>query len=254
MFKNVIVRTPSRSLVNGITAHPDLGKPDYAKALEQHRHYVETLGKCGVEIHILDAMEEFPDSCFVEDTAVCTPGFAMITSPGAESRKGEEKHIIGELEKFYDDLQYVKAPGTLEGGDVMMVGDRYYIGLSDRTNRDGAEQFTAALESHGYKGIIVEQSDLLHLKTGMSYIGDNKLLIAESFADLPGFESFDKIIIPSEEDYAANCIRVNDFVIMPAGYSKSKSKIENAGFSVLEVDSSEYKKIDGGLSCLSLRF
>ena len=254
MFKQVIVRKPAKSLINGITSNPELGRPDYNKALEQHNNYIKALQKCGVNVHILEAMEEFPDSCFVEDVAVCTKEFAMITSPGAETRKGEEKDMIEELKKFYSVIEYIQKPGTLEGGDVMMVDDHFYIGLSDRTNRDGAQQLIRALVSHGLSGSVVELDEMLHLKTGLAYLEDNKLLIAGEFINKKEFATFDKIIISDAEDYAANCIRVNDFVIIPAGYPQSKKKIEKSGLSVIEVDTSEYKKLDGGLSCLSLRF
>lgn len=254
MFKNVIVRRPARSLSNGITSNPGLGKPVYENAIVQHDNYIEALKKCGVNVHVLDSDERYPDSCFVEDVAVCTKKFAMVTSPGAETRKGEEKEIIEALKKYYDDLEYVKAPGTLEGGDVMMVGDHFYIGLSDRTNKAGAEQLIDALKRHGMDGSVVEMKEMLHLKTGLAYLEDNVLLVAGEFVEKEEFKNYKKIVIEEDESYAANCIRVNDYVLVPEGYEKTKKNIEAAGLKVMTVDTSEYKKVDGGLSCLSLRF
>ena len=254
MFKNAIVRRPGHSLVNGITSAPELGKPDYELAIKQHDAYIEVLKSCGVEVTVLEADERFPDSCFVEDVAVCTKKFAMIAKPGASSRKGEEKEIIEVIKKFYNDIEYIKKSGTLEGGDVMIVGDHFYVGLSKRSNREGAKQLIKALKKYGMSGSIVEMSEMLHLKSGLAYLEDNVLLITGEFINNLEFKKFNKIIIDEEETYSANCIRVNDYLLVPAGYPKTKEKIEAAGFKVIAVDTSEYRKVNGGLSCLSLRF
>jgi len=209
MFKNAIVRRPGRSLVNGITSAPELAKPDYGIAIKQHGTYIEDLKFCRVEVTVLQADERFPDSCFVEDVTVCTKKFAMIAKPGALSRRGEEKEIIEVIKKFYNDLEYIKEPGTLEGGDVMMVKDHFYIGLSKRTNREGAEQLIEALGKYGMSGSIVEISEMLHLKSGLAYLEDNVLLVTGEFINNLEFKKFDKIIIDEEETYSANCIRVN---------------------------------------------
>ena len=170
MFKNAIIRRPGHSLVNGITSAPELGKPDYGLSIKQHDAYIKALKSCGVEVTVLEADERFPDSCFVEDVAVCTKKFAMIAKPGASSRRGEEKEIIEFIKKFYNDIEYIKKPGTLEGGDVMMVKDHFYIGLSKRTNREGAEKLIKALGKYGMSGSIIEMSVMLHLKSGLAYL------------------------------------------------------------------------------------
>lgn len=254
MFKNAIVRRPGHSLVNGITSAPESGKPDYGLAIKQHDAYIEALKSCGVEVTELQADERFPDSCFVEDVAVCTKKFAVITNPGASSRKGEEKEIIEVIKKFYNNLEYIKKPGTLEGGDVMMVKDHFYIGLSKRTNREGAKQLIKALGKYGMSGSIVEMSEMLHLKSGLAYLGDNVLIVVGEFINKVEFKKFNKILVDEDETYSANCIRVNNYVLVPAGYPKIKEKIEKAGFETIVVDTSEYRKVNGGLSCLSLRF
>ena len=254
MFKNAIVRRPGRSLANGITSTPELGKPDYGLAIKQHDVYIEVLRFCGVEVTVLQADERFPDSCFVEDAAVCTKKFTMIAKPGVPSRRGEEKEIIEVIKKFYNNLEYIKEPGTLEGGDVMMVKDHFYIGLSKRTNKEGAKQLIKTLEKYGMSGSIVEMSEMLHLKSGLAYLEDNVLLVAGEFISNVEFGKFNKIVVDEDETYSANCIRVNDYVLVPAGYSKTKEEIEKAGFKTIVVDTSEYRKVNGGLSCLSLRF
>lgn len=256
MFKNVIVRRPSRSLVEGITSAPELGKPNYELALKQHDNYIGALRACGVEVTILEANEKYPDSCFVEDTAVLTKTCAIVANLGAETRKGEEKEIIDTLKKFYPEekIEYIKAPGTLEGGDVMMVGDHFYVGLSARTNEEGSRQFIEALEKHGYTGSVVSLEKVLHLKTGLAYLESNNLLAAGEFIESPIFDKFNKILIDESESYSANCIWVNNKVIIPEGYEKTKKAIEDLGYEIILVDTSEYRKVDGGLSCLSLRF
>lgn len=256
MFKNVIVKRPSRSLANGITSAPELGKPDYELALKQHDNYIAALRDCGVEVTVLEADERYPDSCFVEDVAVLTKTCAIITNPGAETRKGEEKEMIETLKEFYpgDKIEYINSPGTIEGGDVMMVGDHFYVGLSARTNEEGAKQFIKALEKYGYTGSVVPLEEVLHLKTGLAYLENNNLLVSGEFVYREVFDKFNKIIIDESESYSANCIWVNDKVIVPEGYAKTQKAIEDAGYEVILVDTSEYRKLDGGLSCLSLRF
>ncbi len=255
MFTNVIVRKPGRSLVNGITSE-DLGKPDYEKALKQHETYIGALKKCGVKVTVLEADERYPDSCFVEDPAVVTKKCAIITNPGASSRKGEQVEIKKVLKKFYDEknIEEIKDPGTIEGGDVMMVGDHFYVGLSARTNEEGARQFIEILNKYGYDGTMVPLEKVLHLKTGLAYLENNNLLVAGEFVDSPIFKDFNRVIIDEREGYSANCIWVNGTVLIPEGYGKTKKAVEELGYKIIEVDTSEYRKVDGGLSCLSLRF
>ena len=256
MFKNAIVRTPGRSLVSGITSAPELGKPDYEKALKQHSDYISALEKCGVTVVKLDPMEEFPDSCFVEDTAVLTPKCAIISNPGAPTRQKESAFIVDTIKKFYreDQIAYIKAPGTMEGGDVMMVGNHFYIGESARTNAEGCRRFIEILKKFGHTGSVVSLSKVLHLKTGLSYLENNNLLVCGEFIEKEDFKSFNKVVISEDEAYSANCIWVNGKVLVPDGYSKTAQAVRNLGYEVLIVDTSEYCKIDGGLSCLSLRF
>lgn len=256
MFHNVIVRRPCRAMVEGITSNPQLGKPDYDLALAQHDSYIAALEQCGVTVTVLPADERYPDSCFVEDPAVITRKCAIITNPGAASRNGEKDEIIGAIREFFpeDKIEYIQSPGTLEGGDVMMVGDHFYVGRSARTNAEGIRQFIAILEKHGLSGSEVTLNEVLHLKTGVNYLENNNMLVSGEFVDKPDFAQYNRIEIPAEEAYAANCIWVNGTVIVPKGYPAVEAAVRGLGYPVLLVDTSEYRKLDGGLSCLSLRF
>lgn len=253
LFKNAIVRRPGRSLAGGITS-ANLGKPDYEKSLQQHDKYIEALKSCGVQVTVLEAEEHYPDAVFVEDTAVLTERCAVVTNLGAPSRQGEEVSIKKILGKFYTDIEHITPPGTLEGGDIMQVDDHFYVGLSARTNEEGARQFAEILKKYGYTVSNVAMKKFLHLKTGLAYLKNNHLLVAGEFIDNPEFETFNRMFIDDSEVYAANCIWVNDVVLVPMGYPGTKVGIEAVGYKVLEVDVSEFRKLDGGLSCLSLRF
>lgn len=253
MFKNAIVRTPSKSMINGLTT-AGLGQPDYKKALVQHSAYIAVLKNCGVDVTVLEANEQFPDSCFVEDVALLTSECAIITNPGAASRKGEIVGIKKVLPQFYSNIEEIQAPGTIEAGDIMMVGSHFYIGLSQRTNQEGARQMIQILELYGFSGSVVELEKVLHLKTGLAYLEHNNLAACGEFVSKKEFQKYHILEIDADESYAANCIWVNDWVLIPAGFPKAKKTIENTGYKTLEIDVSEFQKLDGGLSCLSLRF
>ena len=255
-FNHVIVRRPCRAMIDGITSAPELGKPDYEKALRQHDDYISALSRCGVDITILPPDERYPDSCFVEDPALITRECAIITNPGAASRNGEKYEIIDAIRKFFpeDRIEHITNPGTLEGGDVMMVGDHFYVGRSARTNAEGIRQLTEILAKYGMTCSEVPLEKVLHLKTGVNYLENNKMLVAGEFVTKPDFEKYEKFEIPESEAYAANCIWVNDTVIVPEGYPHVLEAVKSMGYTVLTVDTSEYRKLDGGLSCLSLRF
>lgn len=253
MFKNVIVKKPGKSYVNGLTTS-DLGEPNYDKLLVQHEAYIEALKQCKVTVKELPASEDFPDSTFVEDTAVLTPDFAVITNPGAPSRNAEIQEMEPVLKEFYTDIRYIKAPGTLDGGDVLQIDDHFYIGISARNNETGATQLKKILESTGYKATIVPLKEFFHLKTGVAYLGNNLIVAAGEFIDHPDFTQYDKIIVSDENEYSANCIRVNDYVIIPKGYPETKKQMNDRGYQTIEVEMTEFQKHDGGLSCLSLRF
>jgi len=253
MFRKAIIRKPSMSMVQGLTS-VDLGIPNYKLALDQHKAYEEALMLCGLEVIGLEADENFPDSTFVEDVALCTPHCAIITRPGAESRRGEIEEMKVLLNDEYENIEEIQSPGTAEAGDIMMVGSHYYIGLSARTNEEGAQQMISFLEKYGMTGSMVKLEEVLHLKTGLAYLENNKLVASGEFLSKAEFDKFNIIEIDEKDAYSANCIWVNDMVIIPKGYPSTKMKIEKAGYDTIELDMSEFQKLDGGLSCLSLRF
>ena len=253
MFTNAIVKTPCKNLANGITS-ASLGKPDYQKALQQHKEYINALEQCDVNVTTLDADESFPDSTFVEDTALCTHNCAIITNPGAITRQEEVIDMAKHIVDFFTNVMCIEAPGTVEAGDIMMVGKHFYIGLSERTNTEGAQQMIKFLEKFGHTGSTVTMSEVLHLKTGLSYLEHNNLLACGEFLKKPEFQSFNILEVHPDESYAANSVWVNDTVLIPQGFPKTQAMIEKAGYKTLSVDVSEFRKVDGGLSCLSLRF
>ena len=252
-YKNAIVRLPCPNMVNGLTT-ANLGKPDYQKALRQHYHYCKAVENCGLEVHYLPPDDNHPDSTFVEDITLLTPECAIITNPGAPSRKGEIKGLDTYLKKFYRNIEFIHEPGTVEAGDILKVDSHYYIGLSRRTNPEGAKQLIKILEKYDMTGSAVPLEKVLHLKTGVAYLENNRLVATGEFVNRPEFASFDIIEINETESYAANCVWVNGTVILPAGFPASKRLIEKNSYHTIPVDLSEFRKLDGGVSCLSLRF
>ena len=250
MYTKAIVRRPGRNFAEGITT-ANLGKPDFEKALEQHSAYCYALTACGLEIIVLEADEKYPDGCFVEDTAIVTSEVAIITRPGASSRMGEEAEISGILSEFRK-IETIKLPGTLDGGDVLRVGNHFFIGISGRTNRDGARQLSAILSKYNYTASETEVGQGLHLKSGIAYLGKGNFISSERFSKIAGSSRI--IIIDQDESYSANCLQANDSLIIPFGFPKSKKKIVELGYNIIELEMSEFRKMDGGVTCLSLLF
>jgi len=253
LFTDAIVRTPCKNIINGITTSNE-GEPDYIKAINQHKLYINALKYCGLEVTILPEKENYPDSTFVEDVALLTPTCAIITHPGAPSRQKETKSMKSVIIDFYDTVKIINSPGTVDAGDILMVGDHYYIGLSKRTNSAGANQIIKILEKHNLTGSTVPVKDMIHLKSGVAYLENNNLVATGEFKNKPEFKDFNLIKIDDDESYAANCVWVNNYVFVAKGYPKTKKAIEQAGYETIELDVSEFRKLDGGLSCLSLRF
>jgi len=255
-FSKAITRQPGGSYAKGITTAA-LGTPVLSLALEQHAAYCQALMRCGVEVFTLEADERFPDSTFVEDTAVLTRHMAVVTHPGADSRRDEADSMRAVLTEQYADLRSIEAPGTVDGGDICQAGEHFFIGISARTNPEGARQLAAHLKEAGFTTSeidIRETYGLLHLKSGMSYLGNGTLLVDPVLADQPDFADYRVLTVPEGERYAANCIRVNDFVLFAEGYPLTAAMLASEGFDLIPLDVSEFRKMDGGLSCLSLRF
>ena len=256
MFKHAIVRSPGMNFAQGLTS-VDLGIPRYDQVVAQHARYCEALMACGLAITTLVADLDHPDSTFVEDTAVLTARCAVLTRPGAQTREGEVAAIRPVLRSFFPVTMEIETPGTVDGGDICEAEDHFFLGLSLRTNEEGARQLAAHLAGVGYPSTVVDvrgMSSILHLKSGVSYIGNNTLMVMEEMAGWEAFAGYELIRVVSEESYAANCVRVNDRVLVAAGYPRLTAELTARGFNPLELDMSEFRKMDGGLSCLSLRF
>jgi dimethylargininase len=251
-----IVRPPPESFAGGLTTAAD-GTPDLDLARAQHRAYCEALAACGLDLAELPPDAAHPDSCFVEDTAILTARGAVLTRPGAASRRGEVAGIGPVLRDRFSELQRIEAPGTLDGGDVCDADGHFLIGISARTSEAGARQLAGILGDWGYRASLVDlcgQPSLLHLKSGISYLGGGHMVVAPALAGHPALAGFDTIVTAPGEDYAANCIAMNGRVLVAAGYPRLAAALAAAGHEVLVLEVSEFRKMDGGLSCLSLRF
>ena len=252
-FTRAIVREPGPSLANGITT-ANLGIPDYQLALTQHRAYVQALSICGLTVVTLPPDNDHPDSTFVEDTALLTPECAIIMRPGAAARREETGSIEYVVKEFFHTVEKVETPGTADAGDVLMVGDHYYIGLSQRTNPEGAAQIIKILESHGMTGSTIPLEHMLHLKSGVAFLEDSTMVVAGELKSRPEFNPYRLIQVDDDEAYAANCLWLNGTVLIPAGHPKTEALIRSHGYRTVSADVSEFQKLDGGLSCMSLRF
>jgi dimethylargininase len=260
MFTKAIVRAPAANYAEGLTTM-DLGPPNYERALQQHEAYCRALERCGLTLTYLEPDDRFPDSTFVEDTALLTSNGAILTRPGAASRRGEVAAISAILHRLFAKLHTIQEPGTLDAGDVCEVereaGSHFFIGISQRTNVEGAHQMAAWLASRGFASSFVDirnVENILHLKGGLAYLGDNRLVVIDSLADRKEFRRYDLVRVIAGEEYAANCVRVNDHVLIAAGCPDLELRLRQLGYLTMAIEMSEFEKMDGGLSCLSLRF
>ena len=251
-FKYAITRKPGKNFAQGLTS-ANLGSSNYQLVLQQHLSYVETLKSIGLKIIELDALLDYPDAHFVEDTAVVTPDVAIITHPGATSRQGEEESMA-EILAPYRPIEHIHAPGTLDGGDVLMIGDHFFIGISERTNLEGAKQLNNILKKNGKTCSMIEVDAGLHFKSSVNYVGKNTLIVTRDFANHEALKAYDKIVVNRKEEYAANVLWVNDHLLVPKGFPGIRSKLGALDLEIIELDVSEMQKMDGGLTCLSLRF
>ena len=200
----------------------------------------------------------FPDSTFVEDTALILPGLgAILARPGATSRAGEIETVRAVLEQAFPRVPQIQDPGTLDAGDVCEAGDHVFIGISNRTNHEGARQLRAWLLTHGVTSSTVDirgMSEILHLKSGVVAIAPRRLVAIRGLASHPEFADFEVVTVPDGEQYAANCVKVNDVLFVAAGFPETHAQLRAYGYTLEILDMSEFAKMDGGLSCLSLRF
>lgn len=256
MFQRAIVRPPTGNFADGLTT-VDLGVPDFARALEEHARYCEALERCGLMVTHLSPDPRYPDATFVEDTAILTPRGAVLTRPGAPERLGEAAAIEPALRCFFPGLPRIEPPGTVDGGDICEAGDHFFIGISARTNAEGARQLARHLAAWGYTSAEVDVrsvAGILHLKSGIAAIGGKRLVLMEALAGHPAFRGYERLVVAPDETYAANCVRVNDALLVAAGFPRFEADARRLGLETIVLDMSEFQKMDGGLSCLSLRF
>jgi len=226
---------------------------DVAKAIEQHRLYERCLEELGVRLIKLPADPRYPDGVFVEDPAVVLDEIAVLTRMGAESRRGEGESIAKGLAQ-YRPLQWIREPGTLEGGDVMRAGKTLYAGLSRRTNEEGIAQLREFIAPFGYQVIGVPVHGCLHLKSACCYLGDETILANRAWIDASFLAGFRIIDVPEDEPRGGNVLRVGETLILPEAFPKTRELLENSGFHVRTVDVSELAKAEGAVTCTCILF
>ena len=252
---HALVRPPADTYASGLTQSRE-GPPDLKLALAQHGAYCQALRDAGTQVTVMPPDPQYPDSCFVEDPAIITPRGAIAMRPGAPSRQGEVASVVAALKRWYPDIPQITAPGTVDGGDVCEADGHYFIGMSSRTNPAGADQLAALLADLGYRASILDlraNRRLLHLKTGMAYVGEGRIVATADVPQSDDLAAYERIPVAEDERYAANCIRVRDRVLIAAGNPKLAEALADCGYDLRCVTMSEFRKMDGGLSCLSLR-
>jgi dimethylargininase len=253
-FTRAITRRPPATIINGLRA-ADIGTPDLTRMLADHAHYVATLKQTGADVIELSELEDFPDSVFVEDTALCLPQGAVMMRPGAPSRMGEVDEMEPALRKVYDNVRRINGPGHIEGGDILVTGREILVGRSDRTDAAGVAELADIVSDWGYQlREVFTPPGVLHFKTDCSLL-DGETILATRRLDASGcFDGYRVLHTAEGEDAAANSIRFNQLVLCPAGFPRTAEMLNDAGYDVVEINNSECAKLDGGMSCLSLRF
>ena len=248
-----IVRTPSAALAHCALTFLERQPIDFTTAREQHERYTAALRARGVDVRVLPPAEDLPDAVFVEDTAVVVDECAVITRPGVHSRLREVETIAPALAEVRP-LSHISAPGTLEGGDVLRIGRTIFVGQTARTNAEGTRQLREALGPHGYDVLPVPLTGCLHLKSAVTYIGRETVLVNPSWIDVDIFNRWQCVPVAPEEPYGANALLVHDLVHVAASAPLTRRKLDALGFSTGSLDTSEFEKAEAALTCLSLLF
>jgi dimethylargininase len=224
---------------------------NFQRASAQHADYEATLEHLGCTIVRVEAAPQMPDSVFIEDTAVVVDELAVITRPGAESRRGETATVASALKAFRD-VVFIEEPGIIDGGDVLRVDGRLWVGLSSRTNEEGAEQLARHLQPYGCLVKSVQLRDCLHLKTAVTFAGEGVMLINPAWIDASLFDDFDVIEVDPREPFAANALRVESTTLCAAAFPRTRERLEARGIATRAIDASELAKAEGGLTCCSV--
>lgn len=254
-FTHAITRRPGHSITGGLRA-VDTGAPDLAAMLGHHADYITALRSTGATVIELDQLEDYPDSVFVEDTALCLPQGAVVMRPGAPSRLGEAAEMAPHLKALYAEVVAIDGPDSfIEGGDILTTEREILVGRSARTNAAGIAELTRKVAPWGHAvREVFTPPGVLHFKTDCSLLDAETILSTDRLAASGCFEGYRVIPVAEGEEAAANSIRFNDLVIVPAGFPRTAERIAKAGYTLREVGNSECAKLDGGMSCLSLRF
>ncbi len=253
-FTKAITRRPSQSITQGLRdgEGPD---PDAALFADQHAAYVSALKNAGAEVFELPELEDFPDSVFVEDTSISLSDTAIVLRPGASSRLGEAALIKPVLENQFNNVIELAGDGFIDGGDVLLTDTKAFIGLSERTDQAGFDALATVLKGYGYAPVQVNTPpDILHFKTECSLLDSNTIFATAKMAWLSCFDDYKVIVVPEGEEVVANAVRFADAVFLSAGYPNSEALLREHGYKIMVLDTSEAAKVDGGLSCMSLRF
>jgi dimethylargininase len=248
-----IVRTPSPALSRCALTFLDRQPIDITRAIEQHASYVAALRAQGVDVQILAPEPDLPDAVFVEDTAVVVDECAVITRPGIESRLAEVDGVAAALSAVRPTVR-VTAPGTIEGGDVLRVGRTFFVGQTPRTNAEGTRQFAGFLSPHGYDVVAITPTGCLHLKSAVTYIGDETVLVNPDWINVDVFSRWQCVPVPLEEPRGANALLVGDVVQVAHSAPLTRRKLDALGFTTASLDTSEFEKAEAALTCLSLLF
>lgn len=254
-FTHAITRKPAASIINGLRA-VDTGTPSLALMRQHHADYIAALRSTGAVIVELDAAEDFADSVFVEDTALCLPEGAVVMRPGAPTRLGEAALMAPHLQALYADVRVIsRADSFIEAGDILTTETEVLVGRSARTNGAGIAELAEIVASWGHKvREVFTPPGVLHFKTDCSLLDAETILATERLDASGCFKGYRVIHTASGEEACANAIRFNDLVLMPAGFPRTRDKLVAAGYNIREIGNSECAKLDGGMSCLSLRF
>ena len=251
-FKNAIIRQPNKSIQNGLSSQ-NL-HPQYEIIAEEHSNYIKAMEEAGLQIKLLESLEEYPDSIFVEDPALTYKSNVIILNPFDPSRNGEKNIIENEIKHLFNNILFVE-DGFVEGGDILNINNHFIIGLSHRTNKLGADNLSKILQSLGATVEICKTpDDILHFKSECSIIDDDTILVSNKMAQLDYLKSnYHLIELPLGEEGAANSLRINDKLLLPDGFEKAE-EILSKKYTIIKVKVDEIAKVDAGLSCMSLRY
>jgi len=253
-FTHAVVRKPARSVVSGLRAE-DRGSPDPSIFEAEHRRYVKALQRAGLTVETLDAREEYPDSVFIEDAALCLPEGAVILKPGTPSRTGEAVQLAPELARLNLEIHPQGSEGFIDGGDILVTDSAILVGLSSRTDRAGFEWLKSLLQSWDYQVVAVQTpQQVLHFKSDCCVLDDSTILATSRLAGEACFSAYKVLTVPGGEEPAANSIRVNGSLLIPDGFPATAEMLAREGYSIETTPVTQASLLDGGLSCMSLRY